>query len=126
MRHLGKEGLLGAGAQFIGICHDDPAVTTPDKIRYDACVTVDAAFRASGEIGVQVIPGGDYAVLTHFGPYEKLNDSYAKLLGQWLPRYGRRLRMTPCFEIYFNSPENTDPEDLVTDLHAPLETIKST
>jgi AraC family transcriptional regulator len=118
---VGKEGLLGPGPQFIGIPHDDPAVTSPDKTRYDACVTVDEAFRASGEIGVQVIPGGDYAVLTCIGPYEKLGESYAKLLGQWLPRSGRRLRATPCMEIYFNSPENTEPEDLVTDILAPLE-----
>ena len=123
LMQLGKEGLLGAGTQFIGICHDDPGVTPPAKVRYDACVTVDHTFAASGEIGRQTVPGGDYAVLTHFGPYEKLNESYAKLLGQWLPRSGRRLRLTPCFEIYFNSPENTEPEDLVTDLHAPLETI---
>jgi AraC family transcriptional regulator len=119
---LGKEGLLGAGPQFIGICHDDPAVTPPERIRYDACITVDEKFRANGEIGVQRIAGGDYAVMTHFGPYEKLGSSYAKLLGQWLPRSGRRLRATPCLEIYFNSPENTEPEDLVTDIHAPLET----
>jgi AraC family transcriptional regulator len=119
--YLGKEGLLGSGSQFIGISHDDPAVTPPDKTRYDACVTVDGMFRAAGEIGVQVIPGGDYAMLTHFGPYEKLSESYAKLLGQWLPRSGRRLRATPCFEIYLNTPENTAPEDLLTDIHAPLE-----
>ncbi|MGA2220998.1 MAG: AraC family transcriptional regulator [Verrucomicrobiia bacterium] len=121
MMFLGKEGLLGGDAQFIGICHDDPAVTPPDKIRYDACVTVDDHFQPQGEIGVQVVPGGDYAVMTHFGPYEKLGGSYAKLLGQWLPRSGRNLRSTPCFEMYFNSPENTAPEDLVTDIHAPLE-----
>jgi AraC family transcriptional regulator len=121
MMLLGKDGLLAGNRQFIGICHDDPAVTSPDKVRYDACVTIDRDYRASGEIGLQQIPGGDYAVLTHFGPYRELAQSYAKLLGQWLPRSGRRLRSTPCFEIYFNSPENTEPEDLVTDLHAPLE-----
>jgi len=113
--------LLGAGAQFIGLSHDDPAVTPPDKIRYDACLTVDDGFRANGEIGVQIIPGGEYAVLSHFGAYDKLSASYAKLLGQWLPRSRRRLRVTPCFEVYFNSPENTESEDLVTDIHAPLE-----
>jgi AraC family transcriptional regulator len=121
MMFLGKEGLLGGDAQFIGICHDDPAVTPPDKIRYDACVTVGDSFRAAGEIGVQTIPGSEYAVLTHFGPYNKLGESYAKLLGQWLPRSGRSLRPTPCFEVYLNSPESTEPEDLVTDLYAPLE-----
>ncbi len=121
MMLVGKEGLLGGGSQFIGICHDDPAVTPPDKIRYDACITVDQKFRAFGDIGVQQIAGGDYAVLTHFGPYAQLGESFAKLLGQWLPRSGRRLRATPCLEVYFNSPENTEPEDLVTDIHAPLE-----
>ena len=122
---LGKDGLINGGVQFIGICHDDPAVSPRHKIRYDACVTVDTDFRNAGEAGVQIIPGGDYAVLTHIGPYRNLGESYAQLLGQWLPWSRRCLRTTPCFEIYFNAPENTAPEDLVTDLHAPLE-AKST
>lgn len=82
---LGQEGWLGGEPRFIGICHDDPEVTPPDRIRYDACVSVDETFVAAGEIGVQVIPGDDYAVTTHFGPYHKLGGTYAKLLGQWLP-----------------------------------------
>lgn len=120
MMLLGKEGLLGGDAMFIGICHDDPAVTPPERIRYDACMSVDDRFQPDGEVGVQTIAGGEYAVMTHFGPYDRLGESYAKLLGQWLPRSGRDLRPLPCFEVYLNSPESTDPEDLVTDLYAPL------
>ncbi len=117
---LGKEGRLGGDSQFIGLSHDDPEVTPPDKIRYDACVTVGADFRPRGDVGVQVIAGGDYAVMTHFGPYEKLNESYTKLLGQWLPRSGRGLCSGPSLEFYLNSPESTAPEDLLTDIHVPL------
>ncbi len=106
---------------FLGLCHDDPEITPPEKVRYDACVTVDEAYQPEGEIGLQTIPGGEYAVMTHFGPYSKLGQSYNKLLGQWLPRSGRELRSSPCFEVYLNSPENTEPEDLITDLYAPLE-----
>lgn len=120
---LGKEGLLGGDTQFIGICHDDPAITPRKKVRYDACVTVDQGFRPREDIGVQTIPGGEYAVMTHFGPYEDLSGSYSILLGQWLPRSNRALRPTSCFEMYFNSPENTAPEDLITDLYAPLEPL---
>ena len=120
MMLLGKEGLLGGDAMFIGLCHDDPAVTPPERIRYDACMSVDDRFQPNGEVGVQTIAGGEYAVMTHFGPYDRLGESYAKLLGQWLPRSGRDLRPLPCFEVYLNSPESTDPEDLVTDLYAPL------
>jgi AraC family transcriptional regulator len=118
---LGKEGLLDGETLFIGICHDDPEVTPPDKIRYDACVTVDEDFQPSGDIGVQVIPGGEYAVATHFGPYQKLGQTYNKLLGQWLPRSGRELGPTPCFEVYLNDPQGTEAEDLITDIYAPLQ-----
>ena len=117
---LGKEGLLGADSRFIGICHDDPDVTPAHKIRYDACVSVDGTFVPAGDLGVQGIPGGDYAVTTHSGPYQKLGQTYAALLGQWLPRSGRQLRSTPCFDIYLNDPQSTAPEDLLTDIYAPL------
>ena len=119
---LGKEGLLGGDVLILGICHDDPEVTPPEKIRYDACVTVDERFVPEDEIGVQVIPGGEYAVTTHFGPYQKLGDTYTRLLGQWLPRSGRELRSAPCFEVYLNDPQSTEPEDLLTDIYAPLQT----
>lgn len=120
MMILGKDGRLGGGATMLGICHDDPDVTPPDKIRYDACVSVDETFQASGEIGVDTVAGGDYAVTTHLGPYDRVSEVYRKLLGQWLPRSGRELRDAPCFEVYLNSPESTEPEDLITDIYAPL------
>ena len=119
--YLGKEGLLGPDTLCLGICHDDPDVTPPDRIRYDACVTVDREFVPQADLGVQTIAGGEYAVTTHFGPYEKLGETYALLLGRWLPRSGRELRSTPCFEIYLTDPQSTDPDDLLTDIHVPLE-----
>jgi AraC family transcriptional regulator len=118
---LGKEGLLGPGTKFIGICYDDPEVTAPEKIRYDACVTVDDDFKAEDDVGVQTISGGEYAVTTHIGPYNTLGQTYAKLLGQWLPRSGRELRSEPSLEFYLNAPDSTDPQDLLTDIYAPLE-----
>ena len=117
---LGKDGLLAGDTQLIGICHDDPEVTPKHKIRYDACVSVDADFQPSGDVGVQTIPGGDYAMTTHFGPYSRLGKTYMKLLGQWLPRSGRELASSPCFEIYLNDPQSTEPVDLLTDIYAPL------
>ncbi len=120
MTYLGKEGWLGGSLRCIGLCHDDPEVTPAEKIRYDACVEVSEAFEPAGEIGLQVIAGGDYAVTTHFGSYNKLGDTYAKFLGQWVPRSGRELRSAPCFEVYLNDPGSTRPADLLTDIYAPL------
>ncbi len=101
---LGKEGLLGPGTKFIGLCYDDPEVTPPERVRYDACVTVDSDFVAQDDVGVQTIGGGEYAVTTHVGPYNLLGQTYAQLLGQWLPRSGRELRSEPSLEFYLNAP----------------------
>ncbi len=118
---LGPKGLLGGSPRFIGLSYDDPEVTSPEKIRYDACVQVDENFQPEGEIGVQVLQGGSFATTTHQGPYENLNLTYAALLGQWLPSSGRRINSDPTREVYLNHPENTEPEDLVTDIYLALE-----
>ncbi|MHC4430927.1 MAG: AraC family transcriptional regulator [Planctomycetota bacterium] len=118
--HLGKEGHLGSASQFIGICYDDPEVTPPEKIRYDACITVDDSFIPEGDVAVQTVGGGEYAVTTHLGPYEKLGKTYARLFGEWLLKSGRELRSQPCLEFYLNDPDGTEPEDLITDICLPL------
>lgn len=117
---LGKEGHLGAGTMFLGLCHDDPEVTAPKKLRYDACVTVDDTFVPEEDIGAQSIAGGTYGTTTHFGPFETIGDTYATLMGQWLPRSGYEVRAAPCLEVYHNDPETTEPEDLITDILVPL------
>ena len=121
LTRLGAEGWLGPNIEHIGLCHDDPHVTETQHVRYDACVTVDESFRPSGEIGAQKIEGGFYAMTTHHGPYEQLNEAYLELIGRWVPQRGVELRSQPCLEIYLNSPENTEPEELLTDIYLPLE-----
>ncbi len=122
---LGKDGWLAGDCMFIGICHDDPEITPADKIRYDACVTVGDDFTPGGEIGVQMIEGGEYAMTTHVGPYDGLGRTYAALLGEWLPRSGREMRHSHCFEVYLNDPHGTEPSDLLVDVYAPLEPAKA-
>jgi AraC family transcriptional regulator len=117
---MGKDGYLGGNTMMLGICHDDPEVTPPSKVRYDACVTVGDDYQPTGDIQVQVVAGGEYARTTHTGPYNGLGRTYTEFLGQWLPRSGRELRDAPCFEVYLNDPQSTDPEDLLTDIYAPL------
>jgi AraC family transcriptional regulator len=117
----GPKGLLGPQTVCIGLGHDDPAITPPDKIRYDACITVPGHVQAEGEVGVQEIAGGEYAKAVHTGPYERLIETYAMICGQWGPASGRDFRGAPSFEIYRNNLQTTAPEQLVTDVYVPLE-----
>jgi AraC family transcriptional regulator len=113
-------GLLGPRAKFVGISHDNPHVTPADKLRYDACLASDQPLEAEGEIGTQVLPGGDHAVVTYTGPYEGLTETYARLYGDWLPKSGREPADHPCFQVYRNLPRDTPPDKLVTDIYVPL------
>ncbi|MFT3830323.1 MAG: AraC family transcriptional regulator [Opitutaceae bacterium] len=116
----GRQGLLGPRTQYLGVSRDDPKITAPDQLRYDACITLDREIAPSGEIGVQTLAGGRYAVCLHCGPYEQLNTTYDALFGDWLPRSGEQLRDEPGFELYLNSPDNAAPADLRTEIWVPL------
>ena len=115
-----QQGWSPSNVLRIGIGHDDPEVTPPDKLRYDACLTVDDQFQATGEIGMQELPGGEYAVVTHRGSYSTLADTWRRIFREWVPKGGRELRSGPCFEIYVNDPATTPTEDLITEIHVPL------
>lgn len=117
---LAPEGLLGGSAKLIGVSYDDPETVAPELLRYEACISVDKTFSTSDEIAFKTIEGGQYAVLTHIGPYENLNQSYQQLFGQWLPTSQYDSADKPCFEVYLNDPESTEPEDLITDIYLPL------
>jgi len=116
-----KNHLFGFKTEFIGISHDDPKVTEPEKLRYDACIVVSKEIKPDGEIGVQEIPGGKYAVFTHMGPYENFQNSYNYIFGTWIAESGVTLRDVRSFEKYLNSPDDTKPEKLLTEIYVPIE-----
>jgi AraC family transcriptional regulator len=60
---LAANGL--AGRITYGVGHDDPAITAPDKCRYDAGVEVSAGFTPNSGANLMSLPGGRYAV-AHF------------------------------------------------------------
>jgi AraC family transcriptional regulator len=117
----GRQGLLGPETRVAGISHDDPDITPPDKLRYDAALIVNRPVARAGEIGVIEIPAAEYATAIHTGPYNCLSDSYAELAGKWLPGAGRELRSAPAIEFYLDSPQTVPAEELRTEICLPLE-----
>jgi AraC family transcriptional regulator len=45
---------------------------------------------------------------------------YDWLFGDWLVQSGREAADAPVFEDYLNSPRDTPPTELRTDIHPPL------
>ena len=116
----GPKGLLNAQTQFVGLCYDDPEITEANKIRYDACITINKDIKAEGEIGTQEIQEGNYAVTIHKGPFENLKNTYAQLCGNWAPNSGKEIKNAPSIEVYLNDPEKTPPEELLVEIQMPI------
>ena len=112
----GRLGLFGPDTRLFGACYDDPEVTPPDKIRYDACISVDGTVRGDGAIHVQTLGGARYAVVLHEGPYEKLGETYAALYGRWFAANGREPGPPPSLEFYLDDPDTTPPDDRMTEI----------
>jgi AraC family transcriptional regulator len=113
-------GLLTATATCLGVGHDDPAVTAPERIRYDACIVIPDGTSVDGGVGIQVLPGGEHAVTVHRGPYDLLPQVYLEVIGRWLPQHGRRVGRGSPYEIYRNDVRSTPAQDLITEIRVPL------
>ena len=119
--------LLGPQTITIGIPYDDPTITPADRCRYDACVTVPENISAgSGEIGIQNIPEGRYAVV-HFElsaqETGKIGAAVDALYGEWLPASGYTAADRPPLEIYYYSPDHPAGEWISMDFCLPVEPL---
>jgi AraC family transcriptional regulator len=110
--------LVFGKAQTFGLSYDDPDVTDPQRMRYDACMVVKDATRTRREVQTQSFDGGYFAVTVHEGPYATLGETYARLFAHIVthPIGGRRWRLgdPPSLEHYLNDPRKTAPEGLRT------------
>jgi AraC family transcriptional regulator len=99
---------FGTGHARYGIGHDDPAVTRPDRCRYDACAELSAELAAEFAAGtipaggafLTTLPGGRYATMSFEGTAAQIGAAWQELLGGWLPASGLRHGPGPGFEYY--------------------------
>lgn len=103
-RWMGTRGLLGPDSIKLGIGHDDPEVTAPEKCRYDACVVIPNGFEGDKWVNVTEVPGGKYAVTEFVGTAHEIRDVWDALYRSWLPGSGYQPDDRPCLEVYRGNP----------------------
>jgi AraC family transcriptional regulator len=125
-------GIALASAQTIGIVYDDPTITAPERIRYDACISVPEShlynLRMSTEQGnplaarLQTIRGGSAVVAVHQGDYGELIQAYTDVFQQVaFESRAEKLPapLPPYYEFYRNHPYVTPSAELITEIHFP-------
>jgi AraC family transcriptional regulator len=113
------QGLAGPRI-WMGIGHDAPGMTSPDRLRFDAALVVPAAFTPRGPIGHQVFEGGEVCVTTHAGPFVTLPAAYAAIFPRVTRLPKHQLIGLPAVEIYQTARVNARLQLNVTDICLPV------
>jgi AraC family transcriptional regulator len=98
-RWIRARDLRRPGTLTIGIGHDAPKIAAPEKLRYDACLVVDAGFKADRFVNVADLPGGKYAVTSFEGSPTQISEAWEWFWTDWLPDSGYQPEDRPCLEL---------------------------
>ncbi len=110
----------GRPGRVFSLSYDDPDTVAPENLRSDACLELRTDIPPPPGIAVDTLAAGRYAVYAHRGPYDGISEAYRRLFSVWLLQSGEEVDDRPCMEIYRNTPLDTRPADLLTDLCLPL------
>lgn len=108
----------------IFVCHEmtvEESKKADEEGNADVEVAVPVFGKVEGtdEIKCYELPGGKMAKIVHKGPYQECEPTYKKLFA-WLEQSGKRI-VGPTREVYLNDPREVPPEELLTEIYAPIE-----
>lgn len=122
-------------ASYLALAPDAPQGPNDPDCRYVAAVVLgyhlatgegrciqpgDVDLPLSGTLAWQTLASGAYAVFLHQGPYDTLHQTWRAIYRDWFPRSGEAPGASPPLELMLNSPQNTAPADLLTEIWIPL------
>lgn len=114
---------LGVGnGEAIGICHDDPEITAQEHTRYDAALAWGKEeVQELGKYGFDTksVAGGRYAKIDYKGGMQEAEKAWYGLYG-WIEENGYELRDEPAFEKYIDAFEETDINNIQTEVYVPI------
>lgn len=116
---VAERGIEVAGGG-LGISYDDPVVTDPAVLRFDAAIPVSPNIKGSGRVLIRTVPGGTFAVSDYRGPYTEMHNAYVDIVGRWFPRSNDEPAEAGCLEFYLDDPRTTAPSQLRTEIWVPI------
>lgn len=114
------QNLWGDVEGVIGLYFDDPRETAEADLRSMAGAILKQGVSIPEGLEEAAMPAGPVARLRFKGPYSDMISAYRHLFEEWLPASGREIGAFPTCELYLNSPMDTAPEELLTDIIIPL------
>jgi AraC family transcriptional regulator len=119
------QGLMRPDTRWLAQYLDDPFAYPEAQLNSRAAFSLPPGADVAPPLQRLTVGGTPCALLRYRGPYPNMRDAYQWLYGNWLIASGHALADQPVFEEYLNSPRDTAPTDLLTDIFLPLKAIGS-
>ena len=117
----GTAGLVDGIDALIGVPLGDHRDLPPHALQFDAAVRLPMPASLPRPLRRLTIGGGRHARVRHIGAYSELEDMTDRLLAQWWPASGERLREAPLHYHFLDDPEQVAEADLRADILLPLD-----
>jgi AraC family transcriptional regulator len=109
---------------FLGIAHDAPGVTPPERLRFDAAIVVPKPFSPDGVVGHQELGPAEFAMTTHVGHYRTLPKAYATIVQRVAQLKKFRLDGLPAIEVYRTTRVDASHDMNHTEIYLPVSRMK--
>ena len=114
-------GVVDGIEALIGVPLGDHRDLPPHALQFDAALRLPVPATVPQPLRRLTIGGGRYARARHVGPYSGLEEMTDRLLAQWWPASGERLRDAPLHYHFLDDPEQVAEADLRADILLPLD-----
>jgi AraC family transcriptional regulator len=93
-------GRVGQAMYGVIYGRPDSERSHPDELQYIAGVPVSSADKIPAGMDSRTIPAGQFAVVTHRGPIDKLRDTVREIYRVWLPQSPWQHAQIADIELY--------------------------
>lgn len=121
-RWAAPRGLVNSETKTVTVYHDDPSITSVDKVRQDASIIVEGDVKVEGEIGKSTVQAGKYAV-GHFEIKETEFEEAWNTMCLWLTESGYQPGDGSTYELYHNDYNEHPEHRFIVDICIPVKPL---
>jgi AraC family transcriptional regulator len=115
-----EKGGSGTPRFSISAGWSDTRVTPPAEWIMDACLIVTDNIEGTGEVQIQDLPGGKFAVFHGEVLNDDMRATALRMIDEWLPSSGYQLDLRPNLVIMYNNPNANPRKLIIADICLPI------
>lgn len=102
--------------EAFGFAYNDPKEVAAEEFRFDLAMTIPEQLKLEGGVIEKRLPAGRYAVVSHKGSRDNINEKIYWLYRDWLPESKEELGELPCIFCYYNFDHEVAETELLTEV----------